>query len=222
MKVMTGNVVKALRPNLTLVESQKNNYVSMSDNQLVKACQMHDQSALRELLLRHERTIRAILARLAPDWQDTSDLVQEARIRIWRSVGNLRNPNSFKTWLRQIVTNLFYDELRKRPRQIQLLSLDEPVQSEDGSEGKRRDIVDTRQQPDDRLLANELAQVLEDAMAKVPSQFRTAAYLRDVIGLSYEQIAETTGSELGTVKSRISRARLRIQREVEPYLRECA
>ncbi len=112
--------------------------------------------------------------------------------------------------------------MRKRPRQFQLVSLDEPLMSEDGSEGKGRDIVDTRQQPDDQLLNDELSQILENAMLKVPCQFKTAALLRDVAGLSYEEIAQITATELGTVKSRISRARLKIQREVAPYLRDCA
>lgn len=202
-------------------ESKKKNYLEMSDTDLIVACQQKDEVALKYLLIRYERTIIGMIHRLAPDWKDTSDLVQEAMIRIWRAIDQLRNPCSFKTWLNQIVTNLFYDELRKRPRQYQIVSMDEPISNENGSETATRDIPDTSPLPEMNLLSGELSDVLAGAMAEIPEQFRTATLLRDVAGLSYEEIAQITGTRLGTVKSRIARARLKIQEQVTPYL-DCA
>ena len=85
-----------------------------------------------------------------------------------------------------------------------------------------RDIKDESKQPEDILLAKELSEVLAKAMNEVPTQFKTAQVLRDVNGMSYQEIAQITHVELGTVKSRIARARLRIQQRVSSYLKDAA
>src|SRR5262250_1136873 len=97
---------------LSVVKS-KEYYAKMADAELIVACQQRDEAAFQQLLERYQRTVRGMLYRLAPDWQDTADLSQEVFIRIWWSIDQLRNPYAFKSWLKQIVTNLFYDELRK-------------------------------------------------------------------------------------------------------------
>jgi RNA polymerase sigma-70 factor (ECF subfamily) len=221
MRSSNPNLSVCKRVPLRLVQD-KRDYTEMSDTELIIAAQQKDEVALRHLLKRNERVLVGMIYRLAPDWKDTSDLMQEAMIRIWRSIDQLRNPCSFKTWLNQIVTNLFYDELRKRPRQFQLVSMDEPISNENGSDTGTRDIADTAPQPESRLLTNELSEALEDAMAGIPEPFRVAAVLRDVEGLSYEEIAQITDTRLGTVKSRIARARLKIQEQMTPYLNDCA
>lgn len=226
MKKIVGNTARSDDqrnniPKLTVVPN-KRNYREMSDAELIVACQQRDEIALRHLLLRHKSTIVTMFHKLAPDWKDSSDLVQEVFIRIWRYIGQLKNPHSFKTWLHQIVTNLFYDELRKRPRQFQILSIDEPLTFDNGPERGTRDIVDNSQHPENNLLNSELSDALEKALMSIPAPFRTAAVLRDVEGLSYEEIAQLTDTELGTVKSRISRARLKIQKRLSHYLKDCA
>lgn len=200
-------------------KSIKVDYNELSNAELVVLAQRKDEIALNHLLRRNKRAIINKLYKLAPDWTDTSDLVQEVNIRIWRFIDQLRNPNSFRTWLNQLVVNVFYDELRKRPRDYQIVSLDEPMPGEAGeSEQSTRDIKDCSRQPEDVILTNELSEVLSDAMAGISDQFRTVAVLRDVEGLSYEEIAKLTNTELGTVKSRIARARLKIQKRIAPYL----
>jgi RNA polymerase, sigma subunit, ECF family len=99
-------------------------YSQKSDRDLVLACQHREPQAFEELVKRHQRTVYSLLYQLAPDWEDTSDLAQEVFIRVWRNINNLRNPASFRSWLTQIVTNLFYDELRKRPRRLPTVSMD--------------------------------------------------------------------------------------------------
>lgn len=190
-----------------------------SDRDLVLACQRREPAAFEELVKRHQRTVFTLIYQLAPDWNDTSDLAQEVFIRVWRSINNLRNPSSFRAWLTQIVTNLFYDELRKRPRRLATMSMDESWGNED-EDGPTRDIPDSGLKPDEKVLNSEINGVISNAMLKLPEQFRTAIVLREVEGLSYEEIAILTKTEMGTVKSRIARARSKLQELLKPYLED--
>jgi RNA polymerase sigma-70 factor (ECF subfamily) len=205
------------RPQLSVI--QGGSYAGRTDAELILLCQQKDSRAFEELIKRHQRTVYALLYRLAPDWNDTADLAQEVFIRMWRSIGNLRNPSAFRSWLSQIVTNLFYDELRKRPRQLPTVSMDEPLDTEEGDNSTTRDIRDKAAGPDELCQRNELTEMVRQAMTRLPEQFRTAIILREFEGLSYEEIALITHTEIGTVKSRIARARAKIQEMVSPYLK---
>jgi len=204
------------------VATPKQDYAAMSDVDLVVACQQKDEQAMTVLLKRYERPIMVMIRRVGPDLKDPQDILQEVYIRIWRSIDNLRNPYSFRKWVNQIITRLYYDELRKKVNQYQLLSMDEPIMGDSENESTTRDIVDPALQPEARLLNKELSGKLEEAMASISEPFRVAAVLRDVEGLSYEEIATITSTELGTVKSRIARARMKIQKRLDPYLSEAA
>jgi RNA polymerase sigma-70 factor (ECF subfamily) len=217
-----SNVVAIRKNAATLKKAENKTYEEMTDAELVVACQSGDTRAMDALLNRHRKTAEMMLRKLAPDWKDTNDLVQEVMIRVWKSVGSLRNPQSFMGWLKQIVNNIFCDELRRRPKPGQFIYLDEPVTTDAGSELGPREIADERAQPDEDMLKGELSVVVMNAYKKIPADFRKAAMLRDIEGLSYEEIAVITNAELGTVKSRISRARAKMQRCISPYLRESA
>lgn len=207
-------VEKCARTSLTLVYSNQ----QKTDAELVVLCQQKDPAAFEVLVRRHQRAVYNLIYQLAPDWNHTADLTQEVFIRAWRSIHNLRNPKAFKSWLNQIATNLFYDELRKRPKQINTISMDDSAENEDGSESPTRDIADTSALPDECVQRQELAEAIRNAMAQLPEQFRVAIILRELQGLSYEEIALLTHSEMGTVKSRIARARTKIQQMLTPYL----
>lgn len=202
-----------------LIQGGANGYLKMTDAELVVLCQQRDQRAFEALLKRHQKSVYALLYRVAPDWREQADdLAQEVFIRMWRSITHLRNPRAFKSWMSQIVTNLFYDECRKRPRQLRVVSMDEPVSNEDGAEEATRDIRDKAPGPEELSERQELRLVVQNAMAELPEQFRTAVMLREFHELSYEEIARITDTELGTVKSRIARARSRVQQIIKPYL----
>jgi RNA polymerase sigma-70 factor, ECF subfamily len=202
------------------LKSKRELYADMTDRDLVLACQRGDDGSLQHLLERYKNLISAMLYRVAPDISDTSDILQEVSIRIWRSIGQLKNPNALKSWLSQIITHLYYDELRRRPR-VQVVSLDAPTLHLDSSINSTRDIVDPSLRPEERALAKELYQTLTNAFSDIPLNFRTAVILRDVEGLTYEQIAARTNTELGTIRSRIARARRKVQISLGPYLK-CA
>ncbi len=208
------------RPALTIVRNRQY-FKDLTDVQLIAACQHKEKDAFDELVRRYQRMVNGTLRQLAPDWADHSDLSQEVFIRIWRSLHTLRNPECFRTWLHQICVNIFYDHLRKRPKQT-IISLEAPVQFDDGGQECVREVPDTSRLPDEMVQRKELAAAIDSAVARLPVQFREAIVLRDVQGLSYDEIAVITHSEVGTVKSRISRARGRVQKIVSRKYKDCA
>jgi RNA polymerase sigma-70 factor, ECF subfamily len=191
-------------------------YSAFDDLELIRLCQERDRRAFAELVKRHQRTIYALFYRLAPDWSDISDLSQEVLIRIWLRIPRLREPKAFKSWVTQIVTHLFYDELRKRPRQLPTISMD-AMEFED-SDARTHDVVDPKDGPEQLYARMELSEVVNNAMSSLPEQFRTAIVLRELQGLSYEEIASSMNCDVGTVKSRIHRARLKIQSLIAPII----
>ncbi|KOR33900.1 MULTISPECIES: sigma-70 family RNA polymerase sigma factor [Planktothricoides] len=191
----------------------------LSNNDLVLRCQegVHpDRAAFTELLRRHQSHVEKILYHLAPDWQDRADLAQEVWIRVYRNINRLKDPVKFRGWLSRIATNLFYDELRKRKRVRPPISLDAPRTVEDGE--MDWDIAADRPGPDEDLSTREFYDQLREAIADLPEVFRTTIVLREIDGMAYEEIAEITGVSLGTVKSRIARARQRLQVQLQDYL----
>ncbi len=193
-------------------------YSKMANNELVELCKLHDERAFAEIVKRNQRTVNGMLYRLAPDWADTSDLAQEVFIRMWRCIGQLQNPARFRSWLYRIVMNLFYDELRKRSRELPTSSLDEPQYDEDPGEHPGRDTADKSAGPEELCLNSELQTVIHEAMSQLPDQFREAVVLREVHGLSYQEIALKTNVGIGTVKSRIARARTQVRQTISPFV----
>lgn len=175
-----------------------------------------DRAAFAELLRRYQPHVERVLYHLAPDWQDRADLVQEVWIRVYRNIKRLKDPAKFKGWLSRIATNLFYDELRKRKRHAPPLSLDAPRALSDGE--VQWEIACDDPSPEDNLATREFYEKLHLAIADLPEVFRTTIVLREIQGLPYEEIAEMTGVSLGTVKSRIARARAKLQSDLTPYL----
>lgn len=191
----------------------------LSHYDLILRCQENrkpDRAAFTELLKRYQSHVDRLLYHLAPDWQDRADLSQEVWIRVYRYLHALQEPNKFKGWLSRIVTNLFYDELRKRKRRQTSISLDAPLQMSDGE--LDWDLPSDDPSPDDDLTTREFYEQLQLAIADLPDTFRTTIILREIDGLTYEEIANITGVSLGTVKSRIARARTRLQSILQNYL----
>lgn len=191
----------------------------LSNFDLVLQCQVGHQpnkAAFSELLRRYQPHVEKVLYHLAPDWSDRADLTQEVWIRVYRNIKRLNEPEKFRGWLSRIATNLFYDELRKRKRNAQPLSLDAPLSVDDGE--MDWEIASDTPGPDEDLTTREFYDQLREAIADLPEVFRTTIVLREIQGMAYEEIAEITGVSLGTVKSRIARARLRLQSQLQNYL----
>lgn len=203
-------------PNNVTVQPDK-----LSNYDLILRCQdgiTPDRAAFAELLRRYQSHVEKILYHLAPDWQDRPDLAQEVWIRVYRNIKRLNEPVKFKGWLSRIATNLFYDELRKRKRVAPPLSLDAPRQMNDGE--MDWEIAADSPSPEDNMATREFYAQLREAIKDLPEVFRTTIVLREIEGMAYEEIAEITGVSLGTVKSRIARARSRLQSQLQPYLED--
>ena len=174
-----------------------------------------ERATFGELMRRYQSHVDKILYHLAPDWQDRADLAQEVWIRVYRYINRLKEPEKFQSWLNRITTNLFYDELRKRKRLLNSLSLDAPYVMEDGE--MDWEIASDKPTPDEDLTTREFYEQLRVALASLPEVFRTTIVLREIQGLAYEEIAQITGVSLGTVKSRITRARAKLQAQLQNY-----
>ncbi|MEO1093630.1 MAG: sigma-70 family RNA polymerase sigma factor [Cyanobacteria bacterium J06638_28] len=196
------------------------NPTQLSNYELLERCQARrrpDKVAFAELVKRYQSHVDRLLYHLAPDWFDRADLAQEVWIRVYRNLHKLQELERFRSWLGRITTNLFYDELRKRKRHQTPLSLDAPRMLQDSE--LDWEVPSDDPNPVDTLLTQEFYGQLQQAISVLPEVFRTTIVLREIQGLSYEEIAEITGASLGTVKSRIARARHRLQAELDLYLK---
>lgn len=187
--------------------------------ELISKSQQDDRLALEELIKRNEKIVYNTLYHLDPNRTDIADLAQEALFRIAKSIKSLRNPNTFKFWVNQIITNLFYDELRRKTKRLITISMDTPYPDsmEEGS-AQTKDIADLAKMPEEKTLGSELDIKIKEAIENLSEQFRVVIVLRELQGLSYEEIAEITGTGIGTVKSRLARARAKLQEQIKPYL----
>lgn len=197
--------------------SGKLQYKKMPLEELVVLSQQNDFKALEELIRREQKNIFAAFSYLSKKRENVSDLTQEALLRVAKSIHTLKNPKLFKSWLNQIVTNLFYDELRKSQRRPDTVSIDEDNE-ESPSYSVKFQLLDKKCKPHEKCMSQELEKVIKDAILELPEQFRIAIVLRELQGLSYEEIAEATHSSVGTVKSRIARARGKLQEGLKSYI----
>ena len=191
-------------------------FSELCDAELVLLCQNRDERAFTELFKRHRGLVNGMLYKFASDWRDSADLSQEVFIRMWQGIPKLQNPRAFKSWLCQIVTHLFYDELRKSSRRLPAISLDSIIFSDDDNEHFTRDIPDHSARPDVLLERKYTQNCVATAINKLPEVFKTAMILRDLDDMTYEDISQITSTDIGTVKSRISRARTKVQRILHP------
>jgi len=193
-------------------------YKDMNLYDLICTAQEDNYDALEELIKREQKNIYASFCYLGASKENVSDLTQEALFRMSKNIKNLKNPKFFKSWLGQIVTNLFYDELRKKQRSPEAVSIDSYWLNDDENDNCVLHICDNKLKPDEKTMGKELTDVIKDTICMLPEHFRIVIILRELQGLSYEEIAKITQTNVGTVKSRISRARNKLQECLKPYI----
>ena len=174
---------------------------------LVEAGQRGDVEAFNQLVRLYEGRVYNLCYRMLGDSDAAADVAQETFISVYRNLNKFRG-GVFRSWLLRIATNACYDALRARKRRP-AISLDAAQKSED--DGPGFEIADTGESPDEVALRRELAAAIQRGIAQLPEDQRVVVILSDVQGLAYEEIAEVTNTNLGTVKSRLSRARARLR-----------
>lgn len=179
-----------------------------SDQILIQRSQQGDLAAFDQLVGRYEKLVYNFAYRLTGNYDEASDVAQDAFVRAFNAIRSFRGDAAFSTWLYRITTNVFLDEKKKarsRPHQ----SLDEYIELEESSIG--RQIEDPSETPEEIVTGKERSQVLANAIATLPDYQRAMVLLYHVHQKSYEEIAETMNLPIGTVKSRLNRARLALK-----------
>lgn len=177
------------------------------DVELIERCRRGDLDAFNLLVAAYQDRVYGLCLRMLGSQQAAEDAAQEAFISAFRNVAGIRSA-TVRPWLFRIAANACIDELRRRKRQSHL-SLDAPVHDETGD--RRHDAPDPAPGPEQSALRGEVRRALEIELRRLPDDQRLAVVLCDVEGLSYEEIAASMGSSIGTVKSRISRGRSRLR-----------
>ena len=178
----------------------------MDDKHIVAQARRGDLSAFEELVTRYEKRVYAIALRSSGSPEDAADITQEVFLKAWRSMESFRGDSGFSTWLFRITMNMCVDHARRRQTQPQTQPL---VQGEEDDE---RPIPDTAPTPEEHLENSELGRELAAALDEVSDEHRRIVLLRDVSGMSYTEIAEVLEISEGTVKSRLSRARIALRK----------
>ena len=191
--------------------------VSLSDEDLMARVAEDDDRAFTELVRRFQGRVTNLISRILNDRTGSDDLAQEVFVRVFVHRRNYRRGSKFSTWIFTIAANLAKNEIRRRVRRRNWFSLDALTEVLNDSFIQLADPTENR----DAVIEREQLQgEVGKAIATVPEKYRLALVLRDIEGLSYEEIAEVLGVPGGTVRSRINRARSMLKRRLQPLLKK--
>jgi RNA polymerase sigma-70 factor (ECF subfamily) len=173
------------------------------------------EAAFATLVDRYKNRLQNIVYRYIRDFQRSEDLAQEAFVRVYLHRERYRKTGKFSTWIFTIAVNLTKNEIRSRVRHRGTFSLD-AMEEESGGQGVA--FPDWKPLPDEDLNSHEIGEKVADALRKIPPRYREAVMLRDVEGLSYEEVGHILKIPGGTVRSRINRARLMLKERLKPHI----
>ena len=181
----------------------------LPDETLMQQIARNDTAAFDRLFRRHRRAVFSYALRMVVDRPAAEDLTQECFLRVWRARERYQATAAFRTWLFTIARRLALDELKRRETHPTVLAAD--ITDDEESAGTIESLARVESaNPQETVMARELARELDRTLRELPEEFREVAILRDVEGLSYDEIAGVLGCPLGTVKSRLYAARKRL------------
>jgi RNA polymerase sigma-70 factor (ECF subfamily) len=183
-------------------------------NTASSVAEREDRRVFDELVQRHHKQAYNIAYRMTGNPADAEDLTQEAFIRAFRFFGQYKRELPFDSWLYKIMSNVFVDTLRRRPK-AQIRSLDQPINTEDGE--ATMEIADPSDGPEETVVSREMDHRIQKALDSIPPDFRLAVIYADIEGLSYEEVADAMGCSIGTVRSRLHRGRKLLRERLKDY-----
>lgn len=185
------------------------------DQQLVTRAQAGDKQAFDLLVVKYHRKLGRLLSRLIKDPAEVEDVTQEAFIKAYRALANFRGDSAFYTWLYRIGINTAKNYLVSQGRRVPTSTAVDTDEAEGLSEAA---LLQESSTPESLLLSKELGEAVNSAMLSLPEELRTAIQLRELEAMSYEDIAVMMDCPIGTVRSRIFRAREAISEQLRPLL----
>ncbi len=185
------------------------------DRQLVARAQRGDKRAFGLLVEKYQRKLARLLSRFIRDPAEVEDVTQEAFIKAYRALPAFRGDSAFYTWLYRIGINTAKNYLMAMGRRAPTSTEVEADEAEGFEEGEQLRDINT---PESVLLSNEIAETVNSTIEKLPEELRTAIQMREIEGMSYEDIAKAMNCPIGTVRSRIFRAREAIAEQLRPLL----
>lgn len=184
----------------------------MNERELVQKSANGDTHAFEELIAPYQQGIINYAYTMFKSREDAFDMAQETLIKAFVSISAFGGQSSFKTWLYKIATNVCLDEIRRRKRRIKTQSL-----VPDGENEAETEIADESTSPETLAQKNELKKAVLDAIGELEAEYRTVLSLRELAGMDYGEIARVMSLPLGTVKSRISRARGQLREKLSEF-----
>jgi len=187
---------------------------NFSDKQLVTKSQQGDKRAFDMLVMRYQNRLSAVISRYCKSPLDTEDIVQEAFIKAYRGIGNFRGDSAFYTWLCRIGINVAKNHLTTSARHLRApeTSSTEEVENNYGS-GFTEEVITA----EGNIFGDELIDIIQSALSSLPKELRIALTLREIEGLSYDDISSMMACPIGTVRSRIFRAREVLNLKIKKY-----
>ena len=204
----SGDAATMPAPSAPRAASASSGYGTSEERILIDKSRRGDLEAFDKLVRQYEKNVFNTAYRLSGSYDDASDIAQEAFVRAWNNLKSFRGDAQFSTWLYRIVTNVFLDD-RKKKRAHPHLSLDDELALDESS--VERQYADTAPGPAEIAEGDERRKILHNAIGSLPENQRAMVVLYHSQGLSYEEIAEITDQPMGTVKSRLNRARLALR-----------
>ncbi|ACB85465.1 RNA polymerase, sigma-24 subunit, ECF subfamily [Natranaerobius thermophilus JW/NM-WN-LF] len=175
-----------------------------NDEFLVKQCQNGHLDAFEELVHKYHQKVYSLCYRFSGNHDDANDLAQEAFIRVYHSINKFHFKSAFSTWLYRVTSNVCLDEMRKRKRKSSV-SLDSPMETDDGE--LYFNLPDQKFNPELMAERKDVQEIVHKAIQELPKDQKLTLLLREMEGFSYDEMAEVMNVSVGTVKSRLSRAR---------------
>ncbi len=180
----------------------------MTEQELVARAKAGDDEAFAQLMRDNEKRIYNLTLRMTGNPEDAMDLAQEAFLNAWRGLKFFKGDSAFSTWVYRLASNACIDHLRRNKRR-QDINLPMPTHEEDDSQP---DIPDDRFRPEQELERQELRRAVAQGLEQLSDEHRQVLVMREINGLSYQEIADVLDLEAGTVKSRIARARISLRK----------